>query len=401
MTVLNPFRTATGLAALKAAALDRSSVMSRGRRGLTPHSFYRYPGRFSPHFASSAIQLFSDQEQLILDPFSGSGTTVLESIRNRRCAVGVDISPIAHFVARTVSRPHAARDLASVESWLARQLRDVAWTKASASLSESFPRSNLDLGRNWRLAVVLDRLLGRLVSLPPRQADLVRLALLSSSQWAFEHRRVPPAQAAFVQHLQTTMASMVGTLGSFRAMIRDEWGPNYSRDNHQVFLGSADLEIPRWVERSGRLADAIVTSPPYPGVHLLYGRWQTDGRKESDLPSWIVGSRRRLREGDFTMFARREPENTTYFETLGRTMTAARAAIRDGGWAVHMVGFSSPERQLTRYLATMRHAGFAEKRSSRLATAADGRLWRAVPGRRWYARESGTQREVVLIFRAT
>ena len=31
-------------------------------------------------------------------------------------------------------------------------------------------------------------------------------------------------------------------------------------------------------------ADLVVTSPPYPGIHMLYHRWQVDGRKETDAP---------------------------------------------------------------------------------------------------------------------
>jgi hypothetical protein len=33
----------------------------------------------------------------------------------------------------------------------------------------------------------------------------------------------------------------------------------------------------------------VLTSPPYPGVHVLYHRWQVDGRKETPLPFMIAG----------------------------------------------------------------------------------------------------------------
>lgn len=32
----------------------------------------------------------------------------------------------------------------------------------------------------------------------------------------------------------------------------------------------------------------VATSPPYPGVHILYHRWQVDGRKEAPLPFVIA-----------------------------------------------------------------------------------------------------------------
>ena len=40
----------------------------------------------------------------------------------------------------------------------------------------------------------------------------------------------------------------------------------------------------------------VVTSPPYPGVHVLYHRWQVDGRKEAPLP-FMIANKHRIVEG--------------------------------------------------------------------------------------------------------
>jgi len=66
-------------------------------RGLT-HSFYKYPARFSPIFASAVIQAFSEPGDLVLDPHVGGGTTIVEALAAGREAVGVDISTLAEFV---------------------------------------------------------------------------------------------------------------------------------------------------------------------------------------------------------------------------------------------------------------------------------------------------------------
>src|SRR5207249_2931986 len=45
----------------------------------------------------------------------------------------------------------------------------------------------------------------------------------------------------------------------------------------------------------GRLArfrskvQLVLTSPPYPNVHVLYHRWQVEGRRETSAPYWIAG----------------------------------------------------------------------------------------------------------------
>src|SRR5262249_7180553 len=46
--------------------------------GLT-HNFYRYPARFSPRFARGAIEAFSERGDVILDPFMGGATTLVEA----------------------------------------------------------------------------------------------------------------------------------------------------------------------------------------------------------------------------------------------------------------------------------------------------------------------------------
>src|SRR5688500_10004053 len=68
------------------------------------HTFYRYPARFSPQFAAAAIEEFSKPGDVVLDPFVGSGTTLVEAMIAGRHAIGSDISPLATFITRTKTR---------------------------------------------------------------------------------------------------------------------------------------------------------------------------------------------------------------------------------------------------------------------------------------------------------
>jgi len=69
---------------------------------------------------------------------------------------------------------------------------------------------------------------------------------------------------------------------------------------------------------------------------------------------------------------------------------------------VQMVAFSDRRWQLPRYLETMEEAGLQEVFLPVLKEQRDGRLWRTVPGRRWYSDQRGAtpgSQEVVLIHR--
>jgi hypothetical protein len=146
----------------------------------------------------------------------------------------------------------------------------------------------------------------------------------------------------------------------------------------------------------------VVTSPPYPGVHVLYHRWQVDGRKEAPLPFMIANKLDGVGSSYYTMGDRRFPELKTYFDNIHATMSSVAALADQHTTVVQMVAFSDPAWQLPRYLETMEKVGLRELFLPALHGERDGRLWRSVPGRRWYSDQRGEtpgSQEVVLIHR--
>lgn len=59
------------------------------------HSLCSYLGAFPPNLANYFIRYFTDEGDIVLDPFSGRGTTILESRILNRKAIGSDLNPIA------------------------------------------------------------------------------------------------------------------------------------------------------------------------------------------------------------------------------------------------------------------------------------------------------------------
>src|SRR5690606_35516749 len=93
------------------AARDQSPV-----EGLT-HNFYRYPARFSPKFVKAAIDAFSAPGDLVVDPFMGGGTTLVEAIAGGRNALGTDISTLAGFVSQAKTTIYTEDELSAVARW--------------------------------------------------------------------------------------------------------------------------------------------------------------------------------------------------------------------------------------------------------------------------------------------
>ncbi|GBD37428.1 hypothetical protein HRbin36_02559 [bacterium HR36] len=76
-------------------------------RELTPrqtsyatHGYHRYPAKFIPQLAARLIEEYSSPGDLVVDPFMGSGTTLIEAKLMGRASLGVDVNPVAYLVAR-------------------------------------------------------------------------------------------------------------------------------------------------------------------------------------------------------------------------------------------------------------------------------------------------------------
>src|SRR5690348_14082790 len=103
--------TENSLSALFEAALSRSPA-----QGYT-HTFYKYPARFSPEFARAAIETFSKPGEIVLDPFMGGGTTLIEALAAGRHAVGSDINSLACFVTRVKTHLVSAAECVAIGDW--------------------------------------------------------------------------------------------------------------------------------------------------------------------------------------------------------------------------------------------------------------------------------------------
>jgi len=78
------------------------SVIDMGREATVPfpHNLYEYPTKILPQVMGEFVERLSDVNELVLDPFSGSGTVAVEcALRNRR-SISVDVNPYALEVAQ-------------------------------------------------------------------------------------------------------------------------------------------------------------------------------------------------------------------------------------------------------------------------------------------------------------
>jgi len=72
---------------------------------------------------SEYIRHFTDENDIVLDPFCGCGVTNTEALRLRRKTVAVDINPLAIFVARQMSKPAKLANMQNAFRAIKRQIQ--------------------------------------------------------------------------------------------------------------------------------------------------------------------------------------------------------------------------------------------------------------------------------------
>ena len=373
------------------AALNCSAYTS----GKT-HNFYHYPARFSPEFARAIISEFSNPEDLVLDPFMGGGTSIIEGLALGRFMLGVDLNALAHFVAATRTTPLSPLD----------EERIIAWADSASSLlrlPNLAPIKSPGI-RNLPQPVrtFVAGALGMASTLPfRRQQNFARCALLRLGQWALDCRDFSaPRRRRLARQLPSLVRSLLVGLQKFVEQCMLSGVTKSQITGHRLLLNRSVVglyEDARLRPFMGRV-NLVLTSPPYPRVHVLYHRWQYLGRKETPAPYWIANVPDGSGEAFYTFGSRKSSSMDRYFTTLKEAFTSIRPLLAHSALVVQLVAFSDAEIQLPCYIAAMEDAGYQET----FLSTERSRLGRLVPNRKWYAKlreQSDAASEILLIHR--
>lgn len=343
------------------------------------HNFYRYPARFAPEFVREAIMQFSNEGDCVLDAFMGGGTTIVESIAAGRTALGMDINPLAHFVTTVKTTPLSSRDQERISDWVGRLNVDVVSPQEPAIYDPRFKNVPGEL-RDFLISAV-----STITQLEfPRQRHFARCALLKLGQWAIDCRRDIPSPGAMKAQLLKQISEMFTGLDELVQGVKSQGiAKNKVTARRKLYCGTIqeaiqDKNFARFLHRP----KIVLTSPPYPGVHILYHRWQVRGRRETPVPYWLADLRDGHGESFYTLGGRSKRGLEEYFVKLTEMFDSLRQLIEPSAIVIQLVAFSAPEAQLSSFLNAMSLAGYEEV--SLFGSSNSERPFRQVPNRKWY-----------------
>jgi len=267
------------------------------------HYLFRYPAKFHPPVVSALLDRYTRPGDLVLDPFVGSGTALVEASVLGRRSVGVDVDPVAVEVSRAktrrydVAKAHRAskklldqllpfeRNESDYAELMFEDISDEAMNECLAHEGlwiPAIPR----LGHWFRRYVTVD--LARIVHaidatrMDAKSRLLLRIVLASIIRNASNADPVPVSGLEYTSHMRRRdeEGRLVNVYALFRGALQkalaaiEEYARSVVVDLPEpvVLCGDA-TRLPHQLPTE---VDAVLTSPPYHNAVDYYRRHQLE-----------------------------------------------------------------------------------------------------------------------------
>ncbi len=307
-----------------------------------------HPARFASQLPASLIGLLSAPGDTVLDPFVGSGTTLVEAQRLGRRSVGIDISPISCLIARakTLMTPaHKIGEAATamsqdaiaaigVQRRLSRQSGPSAQIPDTVQAQKWYtPRVLRDLGELWA-HVATYRGLKRILGDAAFSAILLTVCR-ETRHWGYVCDNSTPKgshEGHVLDEFCQTLKRLANAYAQRDADVIARSGSMEMLKEAQVVCGSASellLSLPL------SSVDLVITSPPYFGV--------CDYVKAQRLSMEWFGSEiepLRLREIGARSKRHRALAREAYLDDMTKIFAELKRVLRKNGQIAVIVGES-------------------------------------------------------------
>ncbi|MCK6579757.1 MAG: hypothetical protein L6Q98_16820 [Anaerolineae bacterium] len=246
------------------------------KTGFLTHSLHPYPAKYIPQIPNALIQELSSVGETILDPFCGSGTSLVEALRLDRNAVGVDANPLACLIS-LAKTTRITEDEASLLKEMAQRLVSEGQILSSDTPMlfpdlPTFPESDrpsFDGLNEWFDPHVVDELAyikSRCLKLPAphlRQLALVAMSsiIVTVSRQDSDTRYVRRDKNLKRGDTLNLFSRALATAAQRVLEFSDELQPYRTVDVHAANL----LDCP-----DVGLVDLVVCSPPYPNAYSYH-----------------------------------------------------------------------------------------------------------------------------------
>lgn len=238
-----------------------------------------HPGRYASQIPASLLGVLAKPGGCVLDPFAGSGTTLVEAQRLGLFSIGCDINPVSHLICLAKTQPvkasTIAKDVAQIvvdlRCVLSKQQLFLKSRKPDFLIPESVqaskwyaPSVRSDLGRAWAL---INSYNGRkrVLAEAAFSASLISVCR-ETRHWGYICDNCQPQSDHESEVLPELVRFLNGLANGYAERDLDRqrrFGSITPIEKSQVICGDALESVSKLPAES---VDIVVTSPPYEGV---------------------------------------------------------------------------------------------------------------------------------------
>lgn len=335
------------------------------------HGFFKYPCKFIPEIPRWAINKYTDKESLIFDPFSGSGTTLLEAQILGHNAFGTEIDPVAKKIIQVKTQKYNKEELEAIDFEYSSML--AVFNNNEDKTKIFIPEiNNLNHWFNKENAMLLGKirtLIDRIENLKVQSFfEIVMLSIIKIVSNADDTSPKPYVSSKIVKNPPNTLERFKMTFVRYRKMLEDYYKKNVT--NHVEIVKGDALRTEKKFK-----ADLAITSPPYinafdyPRTLRLENLWMETQTEKSILESKgdYVGTERfslldekqknldvlelsNLLKKKFELIKEVDEKRAyvvkKFFEDMKQNMVNVNNHLVDGGHYVIVIGNSVIRKQL-------------------------------------------------------
>jgi hypothetical protein len=241
---------------------------------LPVHGWYRFVLSYPPHLVRTYLSQFNvTQEQLVLDPFCGTGTTLVECKKLGIPSVGLEANPVVHFAA------HTKLSWRTDPEGLMRHAQAIARRAHDRLLQDAFSAQDLAQDHLLRFTPEQDALvIIDSISPLPLHKTLLLLEEIDhdgdSPYWAHERLALAKQAVHAFSNLRFGPEVGVGAKKKADAPVIELWLEGVQRIAQDLAAVSQDANVPAFVHLAdsrdiedsleAQSINAVISSPPYP-----------------------------------------------------------------------------------------------------------------------------------------